>query len=97
MNSLKRLAIALEKSLNKYAPHDQNVRSLSNSIANLIERAKNGEDIDKNEFVPGRYLFSEKGLSKYRDLESAYSQFSIFIASGSDEEYKRLLDLVDKA
>lgn len=96
MNSLKQLAITLEKTLEKYAPHDPDVKSLSNSVKSLIERAKDEKDIDKNESLPGAYFFSERDLSKYKDLEKAYSQFSIFIVSGSDEEYQRLLDLVDK-
>ena len=93
MNSLKQLAITLEKNLEKYAPH---VKSLSNSVKTLIERAKDEKDIDKNESLPGPYFFSERDLSKYKDLEKAYSQFLIFIVSGGIEEYQRLLDLVDK-
>jgi len=97
MTTLKQLAINLEKTAEKYASQDIEAKKLLDSIHNIIDRAKNGDVISTEEKVPGFYWFTEGELSQYKDLEEAYSQFSIFIAAGSDEGYERMLKSVDDA
>lgn len=97
MTTLKQLAISLEQAAVKYADQDIEAKNLLDSLQDIIDRAKNGNVISTEEKVPGFYWFSEGGLSKYKDLEAAYSRFSIFIAAGSSENYERMLKAVDEA
>ncbi len=97
MITLKQLAIDLESVAKKYANQDAEVKKLLDSLDDMLYRAKNGIQIHTEEKVPGCYWFSERDLSKYRDLEKAYSQFSIFVAAGTRERYDELLKAVDDA
>lgn len=47
--------------------------------------------------IPGSHWFSEGGLSQYKDLEKAYSQFSIFVAASSKENYENIIKSMDDA
>lgn len=97
MDSLKQLAVSLEKTAKKYAAQDIEAEKLLDSLQDIIDRAKSGNTISTEEKVPGFYWFSEGGLSKYKDLEEIYSRFSIFVAAGSSENYERMLKAVDEA
>lgn len=97
MTSLKQLATNLESIVKKYASQNAEAKKLWDSLQDIIGRAKNGDAISTEEKVPGFYWFSEGDLSQYRDLEKAYSQFSIFIAAGSSENYERMIKAVDEA
>lgn len=97
MTTLKQLAINLESIAQSYAAQDIEVQKLLNSLGDMIHKAKNDVPIRTEEKVPGFYWFSEGELSKYKDLEQAYSQFSIFVAAGTSERYKSMLMAVDDA
>lgn len=95
MSSLKELAINLESVAKKYSLQDEEAKKLLESLEGMIYRAKNGMKIGTEERVPGFHWFSEGGLSQYRDLEKAYSQFSIFVAAGTNEQYEKMLKAID--
>lgn len=94
MANLKQLTINLEKTAIKYASQDIEVKKLLGSLQSFIDRAKKGEVIDTEEKVPGFYWFSKGELSKYKELEKAYSKFSLFITAGSSENYEKILKAV---
>jgi len=95
MTRLKQLAIILEKTAKKYTYQDVEAKKLLDSLQNIIDRAKNGDEIATEEKVPGYYWFSEGELSQYKELEKAYSEFSLFIAAGSSENYEKMLKAVN--
>ena len=95
MTSLKQLAINLEETAKKYASQDVEAKKLLGSLQNIIHRVKNGDPIGTEEKVPGFYWFSEGALSKYKELEKAYSEFSLFVTAGSKENYEKILKAVN--
>lgn len=97
MTSLKQLAINLEKTAIKCMAQDVEAKKLLDSLQNIIDRAKNGDVIGTEERVPGFYWFSEGKLSQYKELEKAYSEFSLFIAAGSSENYEKMLEAVNNS
>ena len=81
-SNLKQLAESLENELIKYGATDEAAMALLDSLSTLIKSAKDGSLIDNVENVPGRTSFTEKGLSKYRDLEEAYALFKLEVTLG---------------
>lgn len=89
---LKQKAEALEALLLKYGPQDADVRSVRGGLRPFLDQAK-AQTIDTpldTRLIPGRYLFDEQGLRKYRDLESAYASFRIEAAGGETPALKKL-------
>ena len=80
--SLKLLAENLERLLIKYAAADDAAKALLRSLIDLIQSAKNGAITNNVDDVPGRFSFTERGLSQYRELEEAYALFKLEITLG---------------
>lgn len=89
---LKQKAEALEALLLKYGAQDADVRSLRGGLRPFLDRAK-VQTIDTPlewREIPGGYLFSERGLRKYGDLEQAFAEFRIEATGGETPALKKL-------
>lgn len=99
---IKQLAEELESIAHKYLS-DSNVNNLLNALKELLSKAKTGLITDVIDHVPGEIYFQEGELSKYSDLEIAYSKFKLTLVT-EDKQYndlkawaeKRKLALFDK-
>ncbi|WP_346830264.1 hypothetical protein ABDX87_24860 [Pseudomonas abietaniphila] len=81
---LKAKAIALEAQLQLHAPLDPEAIRLWSALKPLLTLAK-AEQISQpleTREVPGRYLFTEKNLQQYGELEEAYATFAIELTGG---------------
>jgi|SRR6185437_2896304 len=81
---LKQKAEALEALLRDYGMMDPEVRSLFGGLRPFLQRAKE-QTIDTpldGRLIPGRFLFDEGSLRKYRDLENAFAEFRIEATGG---------------
>lgn len=94
--NVSQLACALENVAQQYSATDLEVKKLLESLADLIEKAKDGLITKPVDHVPGEYWFQERELSKYPDLESAYSKFKIAVTIESDERYNDLKAWAEK-
>jgi hypothetical protein len=89
---LRQRADELETILKKYAAADSDVVPLYSALKDLLDRARSGlffKPIEWGE-LPGRAYFSEGSLRKYRDLESAYSEFAVEATGGETPTLRAL-------
>lgn len=95
---LKQKAETLEALLVKYGQQDADVRSLRGGLRQFLDKAK-AQTIDTpldTRLIPGRYLFDDRGLRKYGDLEQAYAEFRIEVAGGEPPALKWLQEKMRK-
>jgi|SRR5690348_5578820 hypothetical protein len=95
---LKQRAEALEALLLKYGPQDADVRSLRGGLRPFLDKAK-AQMIDTPlewREIPGGYLFSERGLRKYGDLEQAFAKFRIEATGGEPPALKKFRERMRK-
>ena len=89
----------LEGLLEHYARENPEARLLASSLEELIARAKAG-GIDSPvawDAIPGEYWFTERSLSQYQDLESAYTQFKMQISGEADDpQTQRILSMIKR-
>jgi hypothetical protein len=81
---LKSAAIALEAQLHLHAPLDPEAIRLWSALKPLLTLAKAeqiSQPLEVRE-VPGRYLFTERNLQQYGELEEAYARFAIEVTGG---------------
>lgn len=81
---LLRSANKLEELLSRYSVADEEVRGLFDALSLLIAGARAGKVVSPVEWgsVPGAYNFTEGGLRRYSDLETAYAEFKIEVTGG---------------
>lgn len=81
---LARTAGDLDRLLQHYAKSDAEVGGLLRALEELLHDAQNGNVAVPVEWrdIPGDRAFSEGGLRKYSDLESAYASFKIEATGG---------------
>lgn len=81
---LAKSAEKLENILRQYSSSDAEVRDLFDALSSLIGKARSGKIIGPMEWreIPGAYNFTEGGLGKYGDLETAYAEFKIEVTGG---------------
>lgn len=89
---LAKNAEKLEQLLAQYSSVDAEVRDLSDALSKLISDACTGKIVAPIEWrdVPGAYNFTEGGLRKYDDLETAYAKFKVEITGGESPVLRRL-------
>lgn len=95
---MKQKAEALEALLLKYGTQDADVRSLRGGLRPFLDKAK-AQTIDTpldTRLIPGRYLFDERGLRKYGDLEQAFAEFRIEASGGETPALKWLKEKMRK-
>lgn len=100
--NVKRLAEEFESVAKKYES-DCRVHDLHSALEDLLSRAKAGSIVKYVDHVPGEYFFQEGDLSKYADLEAAYSKLKMALIT-EDKQYdelrawaeKRKRDIFDK-
>lgn len=89
---VKQLAKELESVAIKYSS-DDDVAGLLEQLEELLSKAKAGSISGVIDHVPGGYYFTDRGLSKYSDLEVAYSKFKLTLVL----EEQRHQDLIEWA
>ena len=90
---LSSFAEQLEILLLQYGMADPEVSKLHSSLLVLIGQARTcviAEPIEWRD-IPGVYYFSEGGLGKYGDVETAYAKFKIQISGGESPALRNLL------
>jgi len=95
---LRTSALTLERLLSAYVDEDPQVRLLADSLASLIEQAKQGQvrAAVAHESIPGSYWFTEGHLGRFDDLESAYADFKLEVSGlASDPEVQRALEMIE--
>ena len=82
--SVKDTASRLEDLLRRYAATDVEAQSLLSTLSALIVDARSGRITHPLEWrdIPGSRSFTEGGLGKYGDLETAFADFRIEITGG---------------
>ena len=91
---VKQLAEELELVAHKYS-FDSNVGDLLSALKELLSNAKAGSITGVVDHVPGEYYFQEGELSKYADLEAAYSKFKMTLVT-EDKQYNNLKAWAEK-
>jgi len=91
---IKQLAEELELVAQKYSS-DADVSGLLKALKKLLSNAKTGSITDVIDVVPGEYYFQEGELSKYDDLEKAYSKFKMAIIY-ENKQYNDLKEWAEK-
>lgn len=89
---LAKSAKKLEELLLRYTSVDAGVSELFDALSGLIDDARGGRITAPVEWrnVPGRYNFTEGGLQKYPDLETAYAEFKIEVTGGESPVLRKL-------
>lgn len=91
---VKQLAEDFESIAHKYAS-DPNVDKLLKSLKEVLSNAKAGSVTTVMDHVPGEYFFQEGDLSKYADLEIAYSKLKLALIT-EDEQHDDLISWAEK-
>lgn len=92
-NLLVQYAIDLRNELKKDS-HVQLIQSLANQLEPYLLDAEAGK-FGCGTKITGSRLFSEQGLSQYKELQDAYSKFSLLYSCCSQQEYEALIDFAD--
>lgn len=89
---LLKSAERLEQLLRQYAAVDHEAKVLLDALSALINDARYGKIVSALEWseVPGALSFTEGGLAKYGDLETAYAEFKIEITGGESPVLRNL-------
>ncbi|BDU37422.1 hypothetical protein [Vibrio nigripulchritudo] len=92
--AIQNKAKVLWRLLKKYSEHDDLAMQAFHTLKSILEKAQAGEITSplKWDEIPCGYMFVEKGLGKYRDLESAYADFKVEVTDSNDA----LLDIISK-
>lgn len=89
---LRQRASELEQLLGRYASTDEEAASLYSALKNPLADAQSGKLLSPLRWsqLPGTLYFDEGSLRKYRDLESAYSEFAIEATGGETPVLREL-------
>lgn len=84
---LQATAKALRSKLDALKHQDPEVAELDRELAELLTFVEQGRIHERWEvgLIPGRWLFSERSLSRHGELELAYSRFQLEMMGGAHE------------
>lgn len=91
---VRQLAEEFESAAHKYGS-DSNVNKLLDALNELLLKAKAGSITTVIDHVPGEYYFQEGELSKYTDLEAAYSKLKLVLVT-EEKQYDDLKAWAEK-
>ena len=86
---LKQAAETLESLLTKYSADNPEAQDLLHSLFSYLKDARLGSFAEPMRWgdIPGAYHFTEGGLGRYGDLETAYARFRIEATGGKLQHY----------